>query len=152
MSEPEPSSGAKRQQQLSDPDFERLLVFRDGLRRFLRWSEEQAQKTGVTPAQHQLLLAVRGHGSSPSVGDLASHLLLRHHSTVELVDRATRAGLVRRLTDGADHRVVRVALTDDGERHLTALAEAHVEELSRIGPRFAALWNHLPTVDGGSAT
>jgi len=140
------------QPQLSGEDFERLLDFRDGLRRFLRWSEDQAQKTGVTPAQHQLLLAVRGHGSAPSVSDLASHLLLRHHSTVELVDRATRTGLVRRVTDDTDHRIVRVALTEEGEHHLTALAEAHLEELSRIGPRFTRLWDHLPTVDGGAAT
>jgi len=143
---------ALAQQQLSDADFERLLDFRDGLRRFLRWSEEQAQTTGVTPAQHQLLLAVRGHGSAPSVSELASHLLLRHHSTVELVDRATRAGLVRRVTDDADHRVVRVALTEEGARHLTALAAAHLEELSRIGPRFARLWDRLPMADGGTAS
>jgi DNA-binding MarR family transcriptional regulator len=133
---------------LSDEDFERLLDFRDGLRRFLHWSEEQAQKAGVTPAQHQLLLAIRGHGSPPSVSELAAHLLLRHHSTVELVDRATRAGLVRRLTDGADHRVVRVALTGEGQRRLNALVETHLEELSRIGPRFAALWDHLPAAVG----
>ncbi len=136
--------GTASPQPLSNQDFERLLDFRDGLRRFLRWSEDQAHQVGMTAAQHQLLLAVRGHGTPPSVSDLAAHLLLRHHSTVELVDRATRAGLVRRLTDGADHRVVRVTLTPDGDRHLNALVEAHIEELSRIGPRFAALWRHLP--------
>jgi DNA-binding MarR family transcriptional regulator len=130
--------------QLTDKEFARLLDFRDGLRRFVRWSEEQAHKAGVTPAQHQLLLAVRGHGSPPSVSDLAAHLLHRHHSTVELVDRAAQAGLVRRFTDDTDHRVVRVALTPEGERRLTALAEAHLEELSRVGPRLAALWSELP--------
>ncbi|MEO6628801.1 MAG: MarR family winged helix-turn-helix transcriptional regulator [Aquihabitans sp.] len=133
--------------ELSDTEFQRLLEFRDGLRRFLRWSEEQAQRAGVTPAQHQLLLAVRGHGSPPSVSDLAAHLLHRHHSTVELVDRATRVGLVRRVDDSSDHRVVRIALTNEGERRLNALATAHLEELSRIGPRFAALWSQLPDGD-----
>jgi DNA-binding MarR family transcriptional regulator len=129
---------------LSDQQFERLLDFRDGLRRFQRWSEEEAHKAGVTPAQHQLLLAVRGHGSAPSVTDLAAHLLLRHHSTVELVDRAVGSGLVRRFHDDGDHRVVRVALTAKGERRLNSLAAAHLEELSRIGPRLAALWSELP--------
>ena len=124
---------------LTDEDFGRLLQLRDGLRRFLRWSEARAQAAGMTPAQHQLLLAVRGHGSVPSVSDVAAHLLLRHHSTVELVDRAVRAGLVRRVTDDGDHRVVRVALTDEGERRLQALSEAHLEELSR-SPALAALW------------
>jgi DNA-binding MarR family transcriptional regulator len=135
---------SRAQQGLSDTDFQRLLEFRDGLRRFLHWSEERAHEAGMTPAQHQLLLAVRGHGATPSMGDLAAHLLLRHHSTVELVDRAERAGLVRRVTDDVDHRVVRVALTDEGERRLHALAEAHLQELSRSRRRFAALWSDLP--------
>src|SRR3546814_7346031 len=64
-----------------DAQYERLLGFRDGLRRFLRWSDDQAKAAGITPAQHQLLLAVRGHRGQPTIGDLAQHLLLRHHST-----------------------------------------------------------------------
>ncbi len=141
------SPGPASSQRLSDEDFARLLNFRDGLRRFLHWSDEQAQEAGVTPAQHQLLLAVRGHGSVPTMSELASHLLLRHHSTVELVDRAALAGLVRRVADDHDHRVVRVALTAEGERRLHALAEAHLEELSRTPPRFAAMWTRLPAVE-----
>ncbi|MEA3056704.1 MAG: hypothetical protein QOD30_2136 [Actinomycetota bacterium] len=121
--------------ELSDAEFERLLRFRDGLRRFLRWSEGEAKRSGLTPAQHQLLLAVRGHTGAPSVGEVAEHLLLRHHSVVELVDRAAESGLVRRIADREDHRVVRLALTAAGERKLAALAAAHLDEL----PRFAEL-------------
>jgi DNA-binding MarR family transcriptional regulator len=118
---------------LTDEDFAELLRFRDGLRRFLHWSEEQARAQGLTPAQHQLLLAVRGHpGGVPSIGEIAEHLLLRHHSVVELVDRAETAGLVRRLTDADDHRVVRVELTADGGNRLTQLSAAHLDELSRF--------------------
>lgn len=121
---------------MSDTEFERLLAFRDGLRQFLRWSEGEAKRSGLTPAQHQLLLAIRGHaGDAPSVGEVAEHLLLRHHSAVELVDRAAEAGLVRRIADRDDHRVVRLALTAAGERKLAALAAAHLDEL----PRFAEL-------------
>ena len=76
-----------------------MLAFRVSLRRFQHWSEEQARAAGLTPAQHQLLVAVKGHhgAHAPAVGDLADYLLLRHHSTVELLDRAEAAGLVRRL-------------------------------------------------------
>ncbi len=129
---------------LTDDDFARLLEFRDGLRRFLRWSEERARAAGVTPAQHQLLLAVRGHGSPPSVGEVAEHLLLRHHSAVELVDRAVEAGLVRRTHGDVDQRVVRVALTDEGQDRLAALSQTHVEELGRVGPRLSVLWSRPP--------
>src|SRR3954471_23979052 len=111
MKRPEPAA-----QQLTDEDYDRLLAFRDGLRRFLHWSEQQASDAGLTPAQHQLLLAIRGHGKAPSMTEVASHLMLRRHSAVELVDRAARAGLVRRLQDEADQRVVRLELTAAGLR------------------------------------
>jgi DNA-binding MarR family transcriptional regulator len=117
---------------LDDDDFVRLLAFRDSLRLFLRWSETQAREHGLTPAQHQLLLAIRGHqGERPSIGEIAEHLLLRHHSVVELIDRAEAVGLVRRFVDDEDHRVVRVALTPVGSRRLTSLAAAHLDELER---------------------
>jgi DNA-binding MarR family transcriptional regulator len=136
---------APRSRQLRDDDFARLLAFRDGLRRFQRWSEDQAKRVGLTPAQHQLLLAVRGHrGSPPSIREIAEHLLLRHHSVVELVDRAVAAGLVERLHDDDDQRVVRLHLTPAGAERVEALAGAHLEELSRLRPRFDSLWADLP--------
>lgn len=131
-------------ERLTDDDFRRLLRFRDGLRRFLRWSEDQARSVGLTSAQHQLLLAVRGHESPPSIGEVAAHLLLRHHSVVELVDRAVVAGLVARVSDRDDHRVVRLRLTAAGRDKLDALSAAHLEELSRLRARFRSLWDHLP--------
>ena len=129
---------------VGDDDFARLLAFRDGLRRFLHWSEDQARQAGLTPSRHQLLLAIRGHPGQPSITDVAEHLAVRHHSAAELVGRAETAGLVRRVADADDHRVVRLVLTDEGETRLAALAAAHLEELSRLRPRFDALWADLP--------
>lgn len=128
-------------------DYEDLLAFRDGLRRFLRWSDDRAKAAGITASQHQLLLAIKGHRGPSSVSDIASHLLLRHHSVVELVDRAEAAGLVEREGDDRDHRVVRVHLSAIGEQKLRSLTEAHIEELSRVGATFAGLWRRLPTDD-----
>lgn len=120
---------------LTDDDFARLLDFRDGMRRFLRWSDEQAKAVGLTAAQHQLLLAIRGHGESPSIGDIAEHLLLRHHSVVELVDRAVGAGLVERHTDEVDQRVVRLRLTELGTEKLGALTSRSCRGCARGSPR-----------------
>lgn len=133
-----------RKRTLTDADFERLLAFRDGLRRFLHWSEEKAKAAGLTAMQHQLLLAVRGHRLPPSIGDVAEHLLLRHHSVVELVDRAEAAGLVTRVPDPDDQRVVRLRLTDEGDAKLRTLAEAHLVELARLRDTFSCLGDHLP--------
>src|ERR1700704_3249286 len=119
--------------ELTEEEYQRLLRFRDGLRRFLDWSSRTAMAAGLTPAQHQLLLAIRGHEpGAPSMRDVADHLLTRHHSTVQLVDRAERAGLVERRPDEEDPRVVRLHLTGLGARLLQTLAASHLEELERL--------------------
>lgn len=128
------SDAAHRRSRLSDADYRRLLEFRTELRRFLHWSEEQAEAAGLTPAQHQLLLAIRGQDGDrgPTVGDVADVLFLRHHSTVGLVDRAAEAGLVRREGDPDDHRLVRLRLTAAGQEKLARLSHRHLEELARL--------------------
>jgi DNA-binding MarR family transcriptional regulator len=119
---------------LTQEDFERLLEFRVSLRRFHRWSEDQAKAAGLTHVQHQLLIAIKGHPGdrTPTVGDLAGYLLLRPHSAVELVDRAEAAGLVQRTPDREDGRVVRVRLTADGEEILQRLTRAHLDRLHEL--------------------
>jgi DNA-binding MarR family transcriptional regulator len=128
---------------MTDGEYRRLLAFRTGLRRFMRWSAQVAESAGVTPAHHQLMLAVQGHDDprGPTVGDVATYLLLKHHSAVELVNRAAGAGLVARVVDQDDHRVVRLQLTTTGSKKLEALAAAHVEELNRMVPEISRLWS-----------
>ena len=130
---------------VSTGDYRRLLEFRTGLRRFLKWSADRARECGLTPAQHQLLLAVRGHGGStgPTVSDVADYLQLRHNSTVELIDRAEQIGLVHRLADADDARLVRLQLTEDGEARLNGLAGQHLHELERLAAHMSRLWAGL---------
>ena len=121
---------------MSASDFQNLLAFRTSLRRFLYWSQTQARAVGLTPAQHQLLVAIKGHPGSqdPTISDLAEYLLLRHHSVVELVDRAANAGVVVRSRDAEDGRLTRVMLTPDGEARLNRLGPAHLDELRNLAP------------------
>lgn len=112
---------------------------------FLHWSEQQAEAAGITSARHQLLLTIRGFDDArgPTVGDVAALLLPQHHSAVGLVDRAVSAGLVRRIPDPDDHRVVRLGLTRLGRHRLEALSARHVEELKRLSPQLHAVWRGL---------
>lgn len=128
--------------ELTRADFAHLLAFRTRLREFQHWSEEQAAAVGLTHVQHQLLIAVKGHPGDepPTISDLASYLLLRHHSAVELVNRTADAGLVQRSADTSDGRIVRVRLTPLGERRLTELTPAH---LARLHDLAAALTDLL---------
>jgi DNA-binding MarR family transcriptional regulator len=125
----------------TDLDFQHSLRFRVTLRRFLRWSEEQAAEVGLTPAQHQLLVAIKGHPGPlpPAIREIADYLLLQSHSAVGLVDRAEAAGVVRRQSDPDDGRVVRVQLTDKGDKLVTGLTKAHLAELHKLAGALSEL-------------
>ena len=102
---------------LTKQDFEALARFRFGIRRYLRFSEETVRSHGLTPQQYQLLLALKGFPEREwaTVRELADRLQLRHHSVVELVNRAQRQGLVERAAHPDDARAVRV-LAHPGRR------------------------------------
>lgn len=134
-----------RTRQVSDRDYARLLSVRTNLRRFERWSAEQAGAHGLTASQHQLLLAIRGHEepSGPTISQVADYLMVRHNTAVELIDRTQDLGLLERTRDASDHRIVRLVLSSEGVDRLAALAGSHIEELSRLGPMIDALIDAL---------
>jgi DNA-binding MarR family transcriptional regulator len=111
-----------------------LARFRYSLRKFLRFSENAARQFGVTPQQHQLMLGVAGFTGrgSATISELAEFLQERHHSVVELTERAVQKGLILRTQDVVDRRVVNVALTEEGERILSGLTRLHHDEAKRI--------------------
>jgi DNA-binding MarR family transcriptional regulator len=126
-------------------DYRALADFRHALREFLEFSGSAAKSVGLTPQQHQAMLSIIGapEGQPVTIGFLAERMLLKHHSTVELVDRLVELDLVARQPDSADRRRVLLALTAKAKRLLTRLSAAHIEELRRIRPAFAALLDRL---------
>jgi len=122
-----------------------LAEFRYRLRRFLAFSEIAAEEEGISAQQYQLLQVVatiRGDRGS-SISYIAERMLLRHNSAVELVDRAARSNLVRRVADEADHRRSLVELTEKGTRLLVTLAEAHLREIDEEGRELLAALQQL---------
>ncbi|MBV8692259.1 MAG: winged helix-turn-helix transcriptional regulator [Actinobacteria bacterium] len=126
---------------LTDEQFARLLEFRVALRQFTHWSAEQAAAAGLTSAQHQLLVAIRGHEGErgPTLTDVADYLLVRHHSVIGLVRRAEALKLVKRKPDPDDQRLVRLELTALGRRRVDQLAALHLAELANLEPLLDAL-------------
>lgn len=125
-------AGSKR---LTKQDFEELARFRFGIRRYLRFSEETVRRHGLTPQHYQLMLALKGFPGREwaTMRELAERLQLRHHSVVELVNRAQTQDLVERAPDPTDARAVRVQLTAGGQRALAQLSPLHRDELNRLG-------------------
>ncbi len=100
--------------------FKRLAEFRYRIRQFLHFSEEAARQHGIEPQQHQLMLAIKGlpAGMRPTVTVISSRLCLRHHSTVELINRLVDRGAITRRHSDHDRREVLVELTPQGEKLL----------------------------------
>jgi DNA-binding MarR family transcriptional regulator len=123
--------------ELSEADYRRLAEFRYQIRKFLHFSEQAARLEGLEPQQHQMLLAIKALGDrdEPTVGRLAEHLFIRHHSAVGLIDRLEERALVKRTrARNGDRRHVSVHVTRQGETILRRLTEVHRRELLSSDP------------------
>lgn len=129
---------------LDDRDYAMLADFRHELRQFQAFSEAAASARGLTPQQHQALLAIRGaEPGSVTIGLLARRLMLKPHSASGLVDRLETLGLLERSSSAEDRRQQILVITARGEDLLARLSLAHREELVRIRPALAALLERL---------
>lgn len=128
-------------EKLQKTQYETLAAFRYALRRFLHFSEEAALAVGLTPQQHQALLAIKGFPGRDcvTVGELAERLQLRHHSAVGLIDRMAAEKLVERALSKEDRRQVFIQLTPQGEKKLEKLSALHRQQLKRIAPELGRL-------------
>jgi len=139
----------KKNSRIQKAEYERLASFRYALRQFLRFSEKAARANNLTPQQHQALLAIKGFPGRERItlGELAERLQIRHHSTVELVNRLEIQRFVVREQAEEDRRQVYVALTPSANEILEQLAAVHKEELRRIGPQLHLLLQDLTGVE-----
>ncbi|MBR0914014.1 MarR family winged helix-turn-helix transcriptional regulator [Bradyrhizobium japonicum] len=135
------SAAPSRGGAMREADYAALAQFRYQLRTFLAFSETAAQNAGLTPQQHQALLAIKGLAApdGASVGDIARFLLIRHHTAVELVDRMAKLKLIGREADPQDARRVLVRLTAKGEQKLRSLSRIHLDELGAAAPALAKI-------------
>lgn len=125
--------------------YQALAEFRYQIRKFLHFSEQAVKQGGLERGQYQLMLAIKGMpaGVRPRVRELANRMQIRHHSTVELINRLEARGYVRRARAQNDRREVLLTLTPKGERILAELALHHHEELRTAAPTLVAALRRL---------
>ncbi len=147
-----PSKEKPRGRAVTTAEYEMLASFRYALRQFLRFSENVVGRVGLTPQQHQALLAIRGFPGREqlTIGKLAERLQIKHNSAVGLVDRLVNGHLMVRRPASADRRQVYVSLTPRGARVLERLTAMHREEIRRVGPGIGLLLRRLAAAKRGS--
>jgi DNA-binding MarR family transcriptional regulator len=143
------ASSTKSRKRLSKKEYESLSAFRYALRRFLRFSEEAAEAVGLTPQQHQTLLAIKGFPGRDHVtnGELAERLQVRHHSVVGLVNRLEAQGLIVRAQGESDRREFYITLTERGAELLERLTAVHQEELRHVAPQLSTALGSIRKVE-----
>ncbi|WP_312626870.1 MarR family transcriptional regulator [Scandinavium sp.] len=125
---------------MTETDYVALADFRATLRQFLAFSEREAKQAGLTPQQHQALLAIKGaEAGKMTIGLLAERLILQPHSTSGLVKRLEELNLIYRIDCAEDQRKMALGLTEQAEKLLSALSSAHLDELRRVGPLLSEL-------------
>ncbi|MFC5649943.1 MarR family winged helix-turn-helix transcriptional regulator [Paenibacillus solisilvae] len=121
-------------QSLPKAVYEQLADFRYKLRIFIHFSENAAREVGLTPQQHQLILAVQGYPGRDyaTISEVAEKLQITHHACVGLVTRCEKSALVKRRPNPADARSVHIALTDKGIELLGRLSAVHLMQLQNL--------------------
>ena len=120
---------------ITDAEYHALSQLRYLIRRFLQEGDATARQAGLEPQQYLLLLAIRGlgPGKEASIRTIAERLALRHHSTVELIDRMEGHGFVKRTRGREDRRQVLVSLQPRGEKLLEKVVAQRIVELRSHG-------------------
>src|SRR5207248_3799123 len=126
-------------------DYRALAEFRYQIQRYLAFSDQAARAAGLHPGQYRLLLIVKGlpEDIEPTIGNLAERLGLRHHSTVELVDRLEQRGLIYRERRDRHRSFVFVRISPKGEGILRKLVASRKQELQKAGPILVQALNKL---------
>ncbi|WEV29451.1 MarR family transcriptional regulator [Streptomyces sp. 71268] len=94
-------------------------------RRLHRAQKRYLEPLGITPAQARLLRTVALYDAEPPrMADLAARLEVVPRAVTTLVDALEANGVVRRVPDPSNRRVIRIELTDTGRATLRALRQA----------------------------
>lgn len=122
---------------ITESEYAALAELRHLIRRFVQEGDSTARQAGLEPQQYLLLLAIRGlpERQEASIRTIADRLSLRHHSTVELIDRMEARGYVKRMRGREDRRQVLISLQPRGEKLLEKVVAQRIIELRANGRR-----------------
>lgn len=99
--------------------------------RILRGLSHPVRRAEITPEQYWLLRLLSRAGSL-TIGELASRLDITTSSATVACKRLEKAGLLTRERQADDERIVRVALTAQGNARIMAWSERKRQALMRL--------------------
>lgn len=99
-----------------DSDHELYLLFSKARYLTFRAREKELQRYRLTPEQAQMLFTVKTLNGRTTPTELSRVLLRQPHTVSALVERMEQKGLVKKFKDLGRKNLVRVVLTEQGEK------------------------------------
>ena len=100
--------------------------------RFKRLNSGESIHTGIDPLAFGRMGSVLYRDTKPTMGELSKTLSLPLSTMTRMVDAGEKFGIVHRLPDPVDGRIVRVTLTDDGRRLHEAMKEVQAQGVKKV--------------------
>jgi DNA-binding MarR family transcriptional regulator len=97
-----------------------------------RCEEERFGQYGITPEQYGVLVTIKYVGQSARITDIARWSSRSPNSVSMIVDRMVKVGLVKRLRDKRDRRVVFVSVAPKGEKALGPATAEGLEFIQKV--------------------
>ena len=114
------------------PDIEQLFVTMMQFGKLMsQHAQESHEERTATMLQLMALqyLIEQPNGTVTEVGNL---LELSKSSSTQLVERLVKAGLVKRIHDEEDRRIVRLNITENGKKEFITIKSRIIEEMQRV--------------------
>ena len=100
--------------------------------RFKRLNDEESFHTEIDPLAFGRMGSILYRGAKPTMGELSKTLSLPLSTMTRMVDAGENFGIVQRLPDSDDGRIVRVALTDDGRQLHEAMKDIQAQGVKKV--------------------
>lgn len=100
--------------------------------RFKRLKSGESFHPEIDPLAFSRMGGVLYRGANPTMGEMSKILSLPFSTMTRMVDAGESIGILQRLPDPADGRVVRVALTDDGRRLHEAMKDMQAQGIKKV--------------------
>jgi DNA-binding MarR family transcriptional regulator len=88
--------------------------------------------TGMQAAQYRILGVLKRGGTSLSMSELGKRQYISKPYMTVLVDQLIQDGYVQRIPDTRDRRVINIAITAEGKRHLKLAASRYKETVKNM--------------------
>jgi MarR family transcriptional regulator, organic hydroperoxide resistance regulator len=130
----------------TDPDYNLWVLLRQVRDAMMKARDKELEKHGMSSIQAAVLFNIYSIGSEATPAEISRRLVREPHSVSGLLNRMEKHGLIKRVKDMPKRNMVRVILTEKGERaYQLTMKRVTMHEIMKVltEDERKALWGPL---------